>query len=552
MQTWGENSSGGHPILTRLHYRWLLFLIFLAGTSVRLYRIGDQVVLDDEWHALNAVQYHDFRWIFTHFGKADYSIPLALLYELQYQLTGLNEYLLRWPMLLAGCAALLFLPYLLRFWLSRPERLMLAALLAISPLLIYYSRFARPYALLVVLESGALLMAWHWWKSNQLRHGVGWVLLAGISVWLNTPAIIVVTAPFLWFGILAMLRVRHDRDWSDFLRLLVIGLVMLTLLAALLGPALATQPEAIFKKAGQHYIDWGTLPWALSLASGSGESWVFVSLGLLSLLGLGVLFGRDKDFSRFILATGLSAIVVLIVTGAAFALHGNVFIRYSIGLVPFYLACAAVGLIQATNRIVHRTSLPLVMNGVVLVIVLVVLVRTGPLPDWPSRHNQFFTHQNYHFHYKRERNLYSVAMDEWYQTESFYEEIAAQHDAGETIIVEAPWFMESWANPINLQQEVHHQRVQIGFINGVCAGPLFGELTVGQPGMKFRNFVYLQDLLDGTRSADYLVLRHRGIAEVTPKIEMDFDKCEQAVRARFGEPWRESEFALVFRITQHD
>jgi hypothetical protein len=28
---------------------------------------------------------------------------------------------------------------------------------------------------------------------------------------------------------------------------------------------------------------------------------------------------------------------------------------------------------------------------------------------------------------------------------------------------------------------------------------------------------------------------------------MDFNQCEQAVRAKFGEPWRESEFALVFK-----
>jgi hypothetical protein len=89
----------------------------------------------------------------------------------------------------------------------------------------------------------------------------------------------------------------------------------------------------------------------------------------------------------------------------------------------------------------------------------------------------------------------------------------------------------------------------IGFVNGVCAGPLFGELTSGQAGMKFRNFVYLQELLDGSRTADYLVLRRRGMPKVSRVIEMDFDQCEQAVRARFGEPWRETESALVFRIT---
>lgn len=552
MQGWGNRDHSSQAFLTKLHYQWLLFLIFIAGSCIRLYRIGDQLVIDDEWHALNAVQYHDFSWIFTHFAGdsgSDHSIPLALLYELQYQLVGLNEILLRWPMLLAGCGALLILPYLLRHWLNKPERLMLAALLAISPVLIYYSRFARPYSILVVLEPAALLMAWHWWKSNQLRYGVGWVLLATFSAWLNLPALIVVAAPFAWLGLLASQKALQTGDWTDFKKLTAIGVVMLLLLAMLLGPALATQTEAITTKAGRHFIDGSTLPWVLSLASGSGHVWVFIPMGLLSFVGLGVLFRRDKDFSTYLLVSSLSAILVLIMTGATAMVHGNVFLRYIIGLLPFYLGCVAIGFLYSTARIVQFTGLPAGINRAVVLVALVILVMAGPMPDWPLRNNQFMTHQNYHFHYNQERNLYTQSMNSWYQAESFYEEIAALHKTGEALIVEAPWYLESYFNPINLQQEVHRQQVQIGFINGVCAGPLFGELTTGQPGMKFHNFVYLQELLNGSRTADYLVLRRRGMPENTRDVEMDFDKCEQAVRARFGEPWRESEFALVFTIS---
>lgn len=543
--------SGGNPIrhsyVTRLQYWSLLLAIFVAGSAIRLYRIADQVLIDDEWHALNAVQHHDFAWIFTHFGDSDHSIPLALLYELQYQLVGLNEVLMRWPMLLAGCIAILILPHLLRHWLNRPERLVLAALLAISPLLIYYSRFARPYALLAVLEPAALLMAWHWWNNSQLKYGLAWVLLAALSAWLNMPALILVTAPFAWFGFLSVKNALKTGDWSSLQRLTAIGAVMLFLLAGLLGPPINTQAGAIMSKAGQHFINMETLPWALSLASGSGHVWVYAPVGLLSVLGAVTLYRRDQDFGRYMLVTCFLAVLALIVTGAAFALHGNVFLRYVIGLTPFFLACVAVGLVHVTSGIVQRTGLPTVVNSALLMFVVFVLLATGPIPDWPLRNNQFVTHQNYHFHYDWERNLYTQAMKGWYQAEPFYDEIAANHAAGEAIIVEAPWHMASYSNPINLQQETHRQRVKIGFINGVCAGPLFGELNTGQPGMRFRNFVFLQELLDGTRSADYIVLRRRGMPESARVIDMDFDQCEQAVRAKFGEPWRESEFALVFR-----
>ena len=544
-------SGGGIPTrqfnITRLQYWSMLLGIFLAGSIVRLYRIADQVVIDDEWHALNAVQYHDFAWIFTHFGGADHSIPLALLYEFQYQLIGLNEILMRWPMLLAGCAGLLLIPHLMRHWLNRPERLVLAALLAISPLLIYYSRFARPYAILAVLEPAALLMAWHWWNTNQFRHGFAWVLLAVLSAWLNTPALIVVTAPFAWFGALSLKQLVKTGDGSALKRLVAVGAVMLVLLAALLGPPLDTQAGAIMSKAGQHFINRDTLPWALSLAAGSGHLTVYVPVGILSVLSAVILYRRDRGFGLYMLVTCFLAILVLMFTGAAFALHGNVFLRYLIGLVPFFLSCVAVGLVLITSEVVNRTGLPAVMNSLLLTVIIFILVSTGPIPDWPIRNNQFLTHQNYHFHYDWERNLYAQAMEEWYRAEPYYAEIAASHDEGEAVIVEAPWHMASYNNPINLQQEVHRQRVMIGFINGVCAGPLFGELNIGQPGMKFRNFVFLQELLDGTRSADYIVLRRKGMPENARVINMDFNQCEQAVRAKFGEPWRESEFALVFR-----
>jgi hypothetical protein len=53
--------------------------------------------------------------------------------------------------------------------------------------------------------------------------------------------------------------------------------------------------------------------------------------------------------------------------------------------------------------------------------------------------------------------------------------------------------------------------------------------------------------LAGRIAAGYLVLRRAGI-EGARTIDMDFDKCEQAARKRFGAPWRTAENVLVFRL----
>jgi len=133
------------------------------------------------------------------------------------------------------------------------------------------------------------------------------------------------------------------------------------------------------------------------------------------------------------------------------------------------------------------------------------------------------------------------------KVEAFYAEVAQLHPRQDAVIIEAPWYLESNFNTLYLSQRVHRQRLIIGFIGGLCAGPLYGELTSDRPGFDFRNFAWLTDVLAGRISADYLVLRRAGI-EGARKIDMNFDVCEQAVRERFGPPWRGSENALIFKL----
>jgi hypothetical protein len=548
VQDWLDNDSKGATAPGRLNYLGILALIFLAGVAARFYRVGEQILIDDEWHALNAVQHHDLGWIFTHFGISDHSIPLTLFYEMEYQLVGLSELLMRWPMLLAGCISVLLLPYLLRHWLKKPEHLVFAALLALSPVLIYYSRFARPYALLALLEVAALLMAWHWWQQRKTSQAAAWIILTVVCVWLNAPAAVMVAPPFFLFSILALANGVRHHNWRDLGHLLAVGISTAIPLAALLGPPLITEPWAISGKGGQHYINAQTLPWAISLASGSGRAWVWISMTVLAILGSRVLLARDRAFARYLLAAITMAALMLCLTGAAWAMHGNVFLRYLIGLLPLYLMFVTLGLVEATQWLVSKSRAPSSTTGIILAALVVSLVIQGPIPDWPIRINQFQTHQNYHFNYNWEDNIYIQHMAGWYRPEDFYAEIAAEHEPAEAVIVVAPWNLASFANPMNLQQEVHRQKVLVGFVNGVCSEPFFGEITAGQPGMKFRNFVPLQDILDGKRRADYLVLVRQYTSNLAIENHMDFDRCEQAARDRFGDPWRETEFSVVFRI----
>lgn len=65
--------------------RWNSFLLTLfplaVGMALRLYQLPAQIIADDEFHALNTAIRHSYRFILTHFGEADHSIPVSLFYK---------------------------------------------------------------------------------------------------------------------------------------------------------------------------------------------------------------------------------------------------------------------------------------------------------------------------------------------------------------------------------------------------------------------------------------------------------------------------------------
>src|SRR5262245_1040866 len=97
-----------------LNRDWVFVAAVLVGAGLRLYQLGDQIIADDEWHALHAARDYDFRTIAEYFGSADISIPLALIYKAASSTIGLSELVMRTPVILFGLMALVVLPLLVR------------------------------------------------------------------------------------------------------------------------------------------------------------------------------------------------------------------------------------------------------------------------------------------------------------------------------------------------------------------------------------------------------------------------------------------------------
>ena len=70
--------AAGHAS-RHLAIRLALLLPLLVGAWFRSDQLGSQVLIEDEWHALHKLLGSGYADIASHFGYADYSIPLTLV-----------------------------------------------------------------------------------------------------------------------------------------------------------------------------------------------------------------------------------------------------------------------------------------------------------------------------------------------------------------------------------------------------------------------------------------------------------------------------------------
>jgi predicted membrane-bound mannosyltransferase len=174
-----------------MKWTWRLSLatIILAGVWLRFWRLETQIPLGDEWWTLRAAVKHSAGYLIAHHHGNDYSIPLALWNRLMLTSIGLSEWSMRLPVAVTGCLVLPLAWTYSRRWTDPMTAATITALFALSPILLLYSRFARPY-IGVVLASFVALIAWiRWLETGDRRSGVLAALGAGVAVFLNAVGI---------------------------------------------------------------------------------------------------------------------------------------------------------------------------------------------------------------------------------------------------------------------------------------------------------------------------------------------------------------------------
>lgn len=502
----------------RREWSWLAAVV--VGTALRGFRLLDQVPVDDEWHSLHRLLASSYREIALDFGFVDHCIPLTLYLKLAADTIGLNAWVLRAPSLLAGVALLGVAPAVMRPRLGAPAARRFAWLLAISPLLVLYSRFQRPYAIALLLSFLALHFCERWWSGGRPRHALGFAACGAVSAWFLPPSLPFVAAPLLLLAATARSR----------LALPLAGFAGLGLL--LLGPPLWSHPQALLGKLGGARPDLASLGRAGLFLAGTPSAWL--ATGMLGLAAIGAWRARRRAprwTAIALCASGLLAIGIL-ASAPRYAWLGIVIARYALPLLPVALAFVALAITPDTApRRPLAALLPAALIGLLLL--------SGGVPRTLLDTRHWFP------------GRYVTAMEGTVpraaQVPDLYRALGAA-PPGSLTLVESPWFYSLWNSLLPFYEQVHRQRSLVGFSAGTCSDGHWGELPPGS-GIELRHFAWLDDREAlARRGVDYVVFHADLAAEMERVIDpIDVRATGQVDVSGCVRAFLESDWSLVYR-----
>ena len=517
--------------------------VLALGLFVRAFQIGGQVIQDDEWHAIIKLATSSYREIATSLGIADFCIPLTLFFK---WIAGQGRLSEAWMLALpfaCGVAAWLYLAWLARRALAPLALALFATLTALSPLLVLYSRQARPYAITLLFCLIAIASLYRWSTARRLRDLVLYCVFAIAAMYFH-----LVVAPAV-LGAALVLAIewleRDRRDWRYAAQVAGVTATVGLATAALVYPAYANDRRLLELRTGVDSATPESVWRATMMLLGTGSEAVAMLMLALVAAGIAAVWKLFPRPARFVAALAALQFLAVLSSGALWLSHQLVLARYLLLLTPMLLLAAALGYDAFARKVLPRAA-PVAWLGAAALVAAV--AATGPLPRALAYPNAFFGNYLYFVDFDPAHNVIYP-----YVTQApvprFYQELAALPRASKTLI-EGPWRFESIFDRFGYFQETHRQRVKIAFVGNLCPP----GATAEHPRRfrnKFRNFVDLaRPAAELRREGDYVVFHRKlNVANVWDKPGLPpVDACIADFRARFGEPVFVDDSITVFDL----
>jgi len=463
---------------------WLL-LPLLAGAALRLYHLAPQILDGDEVHAVRAAVSLPLPVILTTYQESDNCIPLTALFRLLLDAgVRLGEGSFRAPSILCGLLLLVLLPLLpLDIFLRERRRpggtilpaIVFAWLLALSPLLVFYSRIARSYLPMTLFALVAAAAFAAWWRTLSPAFAAAYVVAGGLAVWLHLGAAPIVAAPFL-FAALDLLWGRKEERGRRLSHLALLGGAIVLALATFLVPARDSLSVLLTEKQQTQTIPGETIVDVLDLQAGTAVPALVILFWLAALGGLAALLAHGRGHRRLgaytltLAAVQLVGIRLLSPLGLANPLILDRYLLPALPLVLLWVACAFA---LPWRPLARWGRAGTVLQGTLAVAFVLALTWGGPLVDRQLWASSFLHHNDFLRFYQPRPRLAPEAVP------GPYREIA--RTAGKGAVIEYPWSSFAGLRTPYLYQEVHGRRVQVSGPQRLLVSPVLALANVVAP-----------------------------------------------------------------------
>jgi len=526
--------------------RSALFFALAAATLLaawlRTHGLTAQVLLDDEWHAIHKLQSASYLDILSSFGLADHSIPLTLFYKAMADTAGLAEGRIRALQVACGVA---FVP--LAAWLAwratrdAPAAALFSILLAAAPFLVMWSRFARPYAITLLLVTVCVAALWRW--RSERTPGLAGVaaLTAALSTWFHGVSGIYPAIACLFIfveDVFASGEVRPRPAW----RSLQLGAAVALAMTVPVAAPLIADAGALSGKAGGDYPDLSTLERLIAVVWGGVPTPVVAIACALAAWGGVKLFRRDPRLTLCLAALGIVPGVALTLSGAIWMHQGQNFLRYQLPLLPLVLFFGCLGVTSAVRAAAGARGESAAWGAAALLAAgylaaTPAIAQVATLGPW-------YAHIDHHWDYRYWKARPAVDPAD---IPAFYRKLG-ELPPGSAPLIEAPFIWEAPRNRLARYARAHRQGERFGMLHDVCLdGVRIGEVPPGDRRFRFRSFLFLQDVAAVRASgARYLVIFRSQERYVGPLY--DGERCIAKIASLYGEPVESDAHLAVFDL----
>lgn len=408
---------------------------------------------------------------------------------------------------------LILFPLIVKPVFKEKTSMVFSVFIAISPFLIYYSRYARPYIFIAFFSFISIFSFYFWVSKKKLIYALIYIAGAVLTSYFNPLSFPTLLAPMICTF---LYRIMPKTLVKSSIQIILPKIKELLLMAALilLGIASWLIPTmnslgAISKKVGEGAFNLKIMMRLLNLFGGSGNDVIVFSLFLLFIYGLSVIYKKDKFLFFLFLLIFIFQILSIIIIKPSRLQIPVVLARYSISCLLIYLLTISLGLNELIEKVcffinqkiskIKITPIPIFM------LFFLILLLSGPIMNIYGSQNNFTNHDDFEYGYKHQ--WFKAKKESLDLLSNFY--VSLKNVQKNITIIETPYVLWWSGNFYHLYQKIHKKRVMIGHPKSTYVFPL----PIMEKNIQLKNFVNIQDWRSIVKTgAEYLVI-HKNIAK---------------------------------------